>query len=149
MPREQSDQSPEILSESDFFQRVKKRTAGTVYWERVEPSNESGFPDTHFVIRSRGVSVAEGTVEFKYKEGSGAPNLAGDMMRGTQKSALIDYHAQGGNRRYVVVYNRGDVWVFNTADGVKSIVGGACTCTGLGRLEEPAFVAWLCDCLRK
>ena len=50
-------ETPVIGSESDFFQRVKKRTYGSIEWERIEPSNESGFPDTHFVIRSRGCNA--------------------------------------------------------------------------------------------
>ena len=140
---------PEINSESDFFQRVKKRTAGTIYWERVEPSNESGFPDTSFVIRSRGQGVAEGTAEFKYKDTAGAPNLSGDLVRGTQKSALLEYHQQGGRRRFFLVYTKGEVWFFNTEDAVASILSGQAKCTALGQMEEPAFTAWLLDGLRK
>lgn len=115
----------------------------------MEPSNESGFPDAHFIVRQRGQGIAEGTVELKYKDTPGAPDLSGELTRGTQKSALIDYHQQGGRRRFFLVYVRGEVWLFNTADAVKSVVTGECHCTALGQMEEPAFVAWLTACLTK
>lgn len=145
-----SGSTPEIQSESDFYQRVKKRTYGSIMWERVEPSNESGFPDAHFVIKRRGAAGPEGTVEFKYVGGNGSPSLASELVRGTQKSALIEYHAAGGTRRFFLVYaGRGEVWLFNTADAVHSIVKGETRATALANLEEPSFTAWLISCLSK
>lgn len=145
-----SQATPEIASESDFFQRVKKRTYGSITWERVEPSNESGFPDAYFIIKRRGAAGPEGTVEFKYVDGGGSPSLAGDLVRGTQKSGLIEYHAAGGTRRYFLVYaRRGEVWLFNTEDAVHSIVKGETRATALANLEEPSFAAWLISCLSK
>lgn len=138
----------QVTSESEFFQRVKKRTLGSVAWERVEPSNESGFPDTYFVVRRRGKPGPEGTVEFKFSAGAGCPSLASDMVRGTQKSALLEYAAAGGTRRYFLVCNgQGMVWLYNTADAARAVRTGELCATALAALEEPSFCAWLISCL--
>lgn len=142
--------TPTISSESDFYQRVKKRTYGSIAFERVEPSNESGFPDAYFIIKRRGSTGLEGTVEFKYKEGPGSPDLSGDLVRGTQKSALIEYHKAGGTRRFFLVYSgKGECWLFNTEDALHSILTGESRATSLANLEEPSFCAWLISCLAK
>lgn len=145
------DNALKIESESDFYQRVKKRTVGSVYWERIEPSNECGFPDTYFRIKSRGCANPEGTLELKYKAThGGTPSLSGDLLRGSQKSALIDYHSNGGNRRFFLVYSAdGDVWFFNTADAYHSIVKGEARATAVAKLEEPGFCAWLLSLMGK
>jgi hypothetical protein len=140
--------SQAITSESDFFQRVRKRTYGTIHWERIEPNNESGFPDTYFINKSRGAAKPEGTIEFKYTDAA-APNLGG-LMRGTQKSALIEYHQNKGTRRFILVYaGSGDVWFYNTADAVNTLITGNNSSTALAKLEEPSFVSWLTTLMNK
>lgn len=139
-----------IESESDFFQRVKKRTYGSVEWERIEPSNESGFPDTHFVVRSRLGKGPEGTLEFKFKDGVGTPDLSGDLVRGTQKSALIEYYQAGGRRRFFLVYTgRGDVWFYTTEAAYNAILGKENQPSALAQMEEPSFCAWLLSLLKE
>jgi hypothetical protein len=140
----------EITSESDFFQRVKKRTTGVIGWERIEPANESGFPDTYFVIKSPKCKQREGTVEFKFWDDKSAPQLNSDLTRGTQKAALFEYQKMGGNRRFFLAYAlNGDVWLYNTADAAESILTGHNKATSLAKLEEPAFVHWLMSCLER
>lgn len=137
-----------ISSESDFFQRVKKRTLGTIGWERVEPANESGFPDTYFVVKRRGQPGAEGTLEFKYAEKVGAPDLPA-LMRGNQKAALLEYQKMGGARRFYLVYTgRGEVWLYTTDDAVKCLLGDGGV-SAMAQMEEPSFTAWLVQCLTR
>lgn len=139
---------PDIGSESDFFQRVKKRTLGTIGWERVEPANESGFPDTYFVLKNVSAKNREGTVEFKWSDKPGSPDLSSALVRGTQKSALIEYAQMGGARRFYVCYSHGgDVWVYNTAEALKGVMGKPASAIGLAKLEEPAFASWLAQLL--
>lgn len=110
----------------------------------MEPANESGFPDTYFVIKSPKSKRREGTVEFKFWDGKGAPDLSGDLTRGTQKSALIEYSQMGGERRFFLVYTTdGSVWLYNTADAYHSIVKRENRATSMAQLEESAFVHWL------
>ena len=140
----------EIESESDFYQRVRKRCLGVIGFERVEPSNESGFPDTYFVLKSPKCKRREGTVEFKFWHGKGAPDISGDITRGTQKTGLIEYAAMGGNRRFFLVYTKsGEVWLYNTADAVHSVVKKENRVSSMANLEEPAFVHWLMSNLEK
>ncbi len=126
---------------------MKKRTTGVIGFERVEPANESGFPDTYFIIKSPRSRKREGTIEFKFWEDAGAPQLYGDVTRGNQKAALIEYARMGGDRRFFLVYARGEVWLYNTADALHSIVNRENRTTALAQMEEPGFTHWLLSCL--
>jgi hypothetical protein len=143
----------EIKSESDFFQRVKQRTLGVIGWERVEPSNESGFPDAHFVSVEKSPlgSVAwEGTVEFKHAKRRAAPDLSSDMLRGTQKSALIEYYQMGGRRRWVLCYapKEGTAWLYDTVTACQAIRGLTKEPTARLELESEHFALDLASWLR-
>ena len=137
-----------LESESEFFQRLKTRTLGTFFWERVEPSNECGFPDSHFVIKNRRGEIQrpEGTCEFKFADSKGPPSLK-KLLRPSQKAALIEYHKFGGNRRFYLVYQEGMVWLYNTDDAYTSLMEDRNQCSAFAYLEESNFCAWLVSCL--
>ena len=132
-------------SESDFYRSIAARTFGRIFWERVEPADESGFPDTYFVIAEEQSDVVfieeEGTVELKYSE-TLEPNLR-NLARGTQKAGLLNYHAAGGKRRFALCYCKGRVYLWNTQDYSIAIRGDGRNWTSSKMLDDPEFTEWL------
>lgn len=115
---------PEPKNESGLYQGLRRRTAAYVYYERIEPATESGFPDVHFVLRPNACRVgtqAEGTIELKFDR-KAKLNLK-PLMRGSQISALLDYFEAGGQRRFALCYHNGILYWWNTADLVKEVLG--------------------------
>ena len=109
----------DINSESDFFGVLRSKTYGTIYMERIEPSNESGFPDVYFVSERKW----EGTMELKHCKKAARPNLAGPMVRGTQKTALIEYYEAGGRRRWFACFVKPHyVWLYDSRRAMESIL---------------------------
>lgn len=111
-------------NESDFFQSLRGRTGSYFYYERVEPANESGFPDVYFVTRPNLASIvrpSEGTIELKY-DVRREPNIT-SLLRGNQKTALLDYHAAGGTRRFALCYCNGGIFLWNTKDFRDAVLG--------------------------
>lgn len=110
-----------LLSESDFFQELKERSLGRVWFERVEPRTESGFPDTYFVVREG--EHLEGTLELKWFS-TRKPNLS-TLMKPSQKAAFIDYDKAGGRRRYLLAAREdGLMYFYCSRDVVRAIVSG-------------------------
>lgn len=103
-------------NESQFYARLHGRILGRIYTERVEPANESGFPDVYFVMRD---GSGEGTIELKFAR-TAEPNLK-SLMRGNQKASLLDYFEAGGRRRFALCYCNGMVYFWRTVDFVGSI----------------------------
>ena len=103
--------------ESSFFQLLKRETLGSIFWERLELKTDSGFPDSHFVLRPRPDNPfpCEGTIEFKFQRGDAKlPDLR-RLMRGEQKANFLEYHAAGGMRRWLLCCNKqGTVHLYNT-----------------------------------
>ena len=134
-------------NESGFYARLRERTTGDFYYERVEPANESGFPDIYFVRRDPQLAAGwtihvEGTIELKFTE-TAVPNLKA-LCRGTQKAALLEYFEGGGRRRFALCYANGNVYLWNTVDYRKALrestPGGW---TSWFPLEHDDFSAWL------
>jgi hypothetical protein len=129
-------------SESDFYARLRERTIGDFFYERIEPSNESGFPDVYFVRRDSIVPY-EGTIELKFCE-TQVPNLRA-LCRGTQKAALLEYFEGGGRRRFALCYAHGDAFLWDTMDFRKALLqNDPGHWTSRFPLEHPDFSAWLC-----
>lgn len=99
----------EPKNESDLFQGLRQRTGLYYYYERVEPANESGFPDVYYVARN---GSGEGTIELKCDRGK-SMNL-NKLLRGSQKSALLSYHEGGGRKRYVLSCWQGQLFLWDT-----------------------------------
>lgn len=113
--------SKKITTESEFYQELKKRTEGHIFYERIEPKTEGGFPDVHFVLRNlRGM---EGTLELKVHK-TKSPNLM-TLMRGSQKAGILDYYQGGGSRRFVASYDLRQemIFLYSTAEAVASLLG--------------------------
>lgn len=94
-----------IKSESDLFQWLKTWTEYWIYWERIEPANECGFPDTTYVMKNnpgqkRRPSI-EGAIEFKYTE---KYSKLYPLMRRSQIVSFVDYEKAGGTKRFVFKY---------------------------------------------
>lgn len=141
----------EPKNESDFYQLLRKLTGGLFYYERVEPANESGFPDVYFVPRDRGWGGLnrEGTIELKYFKPREKLSLKSAKVRGNQKAALIDYHQAGGNRRYILAYQEGVIYFWTTSDAVKCMTGGdeiSYSFTLRGREEQLGH--WLAEMMK-
>lgn len=140
-------ESSQPENESGFYARLLERTRGDFYYERVEPANESGFPDLYFVRRTplyaTGWTVPiEGTIELKYCE-TELPNLK-VLCRGVQKAALLEYFEGGGRRRFALCYTHGEVFLWNTVDYRRALREESLLCyTSRLPLEHPDFSAWL------
>ena len=103
---------PRIGSESDFFQEVRSLSTGRIYFERVEPKDESGFPDTYFVLKD--FPGVEGTIEFKF---SRSPTTQiGTMLRPTQRVRAFEYYEAGGTRYFGLLYNPTGAWLFDSRE---------------------------------
>jgi hypothetical protein len=143
----------DIRNESQFYQHLVNLTQSEFFYERVEPSNESGFPDAAFVDR-RG-EISEGTLELKYFKSGEKPELASAKMRGNQKAALIEYHRAGGNRRFVLAYHGPTkvVFAWSTEDAVRALTrkphGVRVFALGANgdEVEGPEFAKWLREVL--
>lgn len=111
--------SSNIRTESDFFQWLKGQTEDRIFWERIEPKTEGGFPDTHFVIKGH---FSEGTAELKVCS-TKYPNLS-SLLRPSQQVNFIDYDKAGGRNRFTLVFNKTDlkVYGFSTEDVVLEIL---------------------------
>lgn len=110
-----------IKKESDFFQWLKNYTANKIYWERVEPKTEGGFPDSYWVMASRMFSSIEGTAEFKFVAKPANPKK---IMESSQKVNFIDYYAAGGKRRFLLVFVAStlEIWVYDTETTVECLL---------------------------
>jgi hypothetical protein len=139
-------ESLEPKNESDFYACVRKLTIANIYYERVEPANESGFPDVYFVARTKMYSF-EGTIELKYTD-TGLPNLR-SLARGTQKAALLDYYAAGGARRFALCYANGRVYIWDTTMFARSLLGEGRDWSSSIELKDPRFALWLLEALIK
>lgn len=114
----------EPKSESDVYGLIRDLTGGLIYFERVEPANESGFPDTYFTFREgRGLPQREGTVELKFFKPRDKLDLRSTKFRGVQTTALMEYHHAGGNRRFVLAYHDGVVHVWDTKNAYLALQG--------------------------
>lgn len=116
----------EANSESGFYNVLKDYSCGWWYFERIEPANESGFPDIYFTARydDRG----EGTIELKFFKPNEKVSLQGSKVRGTQKSALMDYYEASGKRRFFLAWKDGVVYAWDTANAVKAMMGKSHEC---------------------
>lgn len=138
-------ESQEPTNESRFYACLRNRTSSRIFYERVEPANESGFPDLYFVMRNM-ISPREGTIELKFCE-TELPNLK-SLCRGNQKAALLDYFEGGGRRRFALCYSKGDVFLWDTiayAQALRndSLIGFNARIP----LADPSFCSWLCQWL--
>jgi hypothetical protein len=113
-----------IESESHLYQKLSEWTGEWIYYERIEPANESGFPDIHFVVRTgfHGEDW-EGTIELKHFKPKEKLDLSGPKVKGTQKAALIEYYQAGGKRRWYVVYRDEVIFVYPTWKAVQAVQG--------------------------
>lgn len=135
-------ESKQPESESEFFADLHKRTASRIFYERVEPADESGFPDIYFVIRNTGMCAPEeGTIELKYAR-TELPNLRA-LARGTQKAAVLEYHQAGGRRRFALCWCRGYAYLWNTQDYAKSLREEGRGWTSYKNIADPDFPIWL------
>lgn len=113
-----------IVNESTFFQKVDEWTGEAIYFERIEPSNESGFPDTYFVVRTGFMlDHCEGTIEFKFFKPNEKLDLSSSKTKGTQKAALIDYYQAGGRRRWFIAMKGTTIYMWPTWKAVDAILG--------------------------
>jgi hypothetical protein len=144
----------DIKNESGLFQHLNTLLAMYIYMERVEPANESGFPDIHF--NWIGTSwTPEGTIELKFFKANEKINLNSAKMRGNQKAAHLDYFNSGGKRRFVFAYQKGQLYVWNTEGAALAIRGQphGVRVYGLQDLDDTSaesrdkFVEWLKEVL--
>lgn len=132
----------EPQNESQFYTRLRERTRGDFFFERIEPSNESGFPDIYFVRRNSIQRPNEGTIELKIAK-TELPNLR-SLCRGTQKASLIDYFEAGGRRRFALCYAHGMVFLWDTLAYRRALLSESLlTYTSQHPLEHTDFVKWL------
>lgn len=114
----------DIKNESQFYQHLKKLTENHIFYERVEPANESGYPDVGFVFRPHLMGrEAEGTIELKFFGPKETPNLNTAKTRGNQKAALIEYYQAGGRRRWVFAYHNEAIYIWDTHNAYLAITG--------------------------
>lgn len=108
----------DISSESNFFQWLKSWTSSWIYWERIEPSNECGFPDTTALLKS---SEKEGAIELKYTDKT---HVLANLMRSSQIVSFMDYFNAGGKRRGLIKFVKQDyeIHFYRTQDVVKSML---------------------------
>lgn len=111
-----------IKSESNFFQWLKKWSEHFIYWERIEPANECGFPDTTFVFSKPKADKIEGAIELKYTAENQHLNK---LLRPSQVVSFIDYFKAGGDKRYVFKYVRDtqSIHMYSTFKVAKAILG--------------------------
>jgi hypothetical protein len=145
---------PEPKSESEFWGILRTLAESHFYFERVEPANESGFPDLHFCTRREVFpdEHLEGTIELKYFKPNERPNLATAKFRGNQKAALMDYEGAGGGRRFVLAYHNGQVFAWNTENAVLALKGRPHSLRAflVDKLDEETknrFIRWLTEIL--
>jgi hypothetical protein len=135
-------ESSEPKNESGFYARLRERTTADFFYERVEPANESGFPDLYFVRRGPILPPCEGTIELKFAK-TKVPNLR-SLCRGNQKAALLEYFEGGGRRRFALCYGYGEVFLWDTSDYRRALrQDNAEDWTAKFPLEHPDFSAWL------
>lgn len=134
-------ESTKPQNESDFYANLHKRTFGRVFWKRVEPADESGFPDTYFVVQNTGMSAIEGIAELKYAE-TELPNMKA-LCRGNQKAALLEYSQAGGQRWFALCWCRGYVYLWCTKDFAASLRGDGRGWTAYKNMSDPDFALWL------
>lgn len=134
----------EPSNESDYWKLVRELTFGSIFWERVESSNESGFPDTHFCLRDGG---GEGTIELKYER---KKKLAlHTLLRGNQKASLLDYHEAGGRRRWALCYGAGYSHLYDTTSYCVAVLRKTIGTEGSVLLtHDETFAQKLTDLLR-
>lgn len=128
-------------NESEFFTCIRTLTGGDFYYERVEPSNECGFPDVYFVCRDKSRRQPEGTIEIKYAD-TKHPNMR-SLMRGTQKAALLDYYEAGGARRFGLAYCGGEAYLWDTSGLALAIREDGFGWNDYCSLASPEFRGWL------
>lgn len=133
----------EPTNESGFYAGLSRATLGRIFYERIEPSNESGFPDIHFVLRDQS---GEGTIELKYAD-TQKPNLRA-LSQGTQKAAILEYSQAGGQRRFALCYCNGYVYLWDTDDYRKAILGDGTEWTDVIRWDSEVLCNWLVSHLR-
>lgn len=131
-------ESSEPHNESGLYAHLRRHCAGDFYFERVEPANESGFPDVYYVRRD---GTDEGTIELKYAK-TKEPNLKA-LCRGNQKAALLDYSMAGGRRRFALCYCNGFVYTWSTKDYVHSLRTDGRGWTDQRKLSDPDLSRWL------
>ena len=111
-------------NETEFVNFIRDLTNDCIFWERVEPANESGFPDSHFVIYTRGGDLKpEGTVEFKHFKPREKVDLRSAKTRGNQSTSLIEYFKYGGRRRFFMAYHNCTVYLWDTASAYSALLG--------------------------
>ena len=130
----------EPKNESGLYTGLRTICIGSFYFERVEPANESGFPDIYYVMRDRD---NEGTIELKFAK-TKEPNLK-TLVRGNQKAALIDYSAGGGRRRFALCYCDGLVYLWSTKDYLASLRGDGRGWTDRIGFNDPRLCVWLIE----
>lgn len=119
-------------SESEFYQLLREETLGSIFWERLELKSDTGFPDTHFVLRRDADSKlpprmpCEGTVELKFQRDYKTPDRKSikKLMKGDQQANFIEYSQAGGRRRFLLICNMaGSVFLYSTQHVVEILLG--------------------------
>lgn len=135
-----------IKNESNFFQWLKTWTEHWIYWERIEPANECGFPDTTFVVKNRKI---EGAIELKYCD---EPTPLSKLMRSSQIVSFVDYYNAGGRKRGLIKYVRSEktLYFYTTLDVVKSLSAEKpCMAIQLGTIPTDKNVVYILDQLAR
>ncbi len=133
-----------IENESNFFQWLKTWTENWIYWERIEPANECGFPDTTFVTKH---SHVEGAIELKYCD---KPTPLSKLMRSSQIVSFVDYYNAGGRKRGLIKYVKSEqsLYFYNTAEVVKALSSErASTIIKLGEIPTVQSAHYILDTL--
>jgi hypothetical protein len=114
----------ELKNESALFQHLNTLVKSYLNMERVEPTNESGFPDVHFNWRKFGDKPQgpEGTIELKHFKKNEKVSLNSAKMRGNQKAAHLEYYQADGRRRFVMAWHNGNLHVWNTEQAYNAIL---------------------------
>lgn len=103
-------------SESEFYQTLRDETLSSIYWERLELKTDSGFPDSHFVLRTKpSDKTVEGTVEFKFdRSDKPIPDIR-KLLEATQIANFLEYYQAGGRNRLVLCCNKqGKCFLYST-----------------------------------
>jgi len=134
---------PLPTNESSFYIRCRDETLSSLYWERVEPVTESGFPDAVVTDRKSGMDTQ---VELKFCK-TRTPNL-NTLMKPTQKASIIDYQRGGGRKRVVLVCsNKGVVFFYSTKAVVDYLTKNTEYATEVNHIEDSEnsllFRLWL------
>lgn len=81
------------------------------------------------------------------------PNIK-TLLRGTQQSALLEYYEAGGRRRFALCYCKGLMFLWNTEDFRRAIIGEKLSWTSerrwFNKEEQPwELTHWLKEILWK